>query len=96
MNEMPNLVKVYNTYHGDKFDMVSIPVSAGMEASVAQSKELGIVWNQIINAPDTIMTDLYGIMGIPHTILFSPDGTILGRDLVGAKLEEAVKEALGV
>ena len=96
MNEMPNLVKLYNTYHGDKFDMVSIPVSAGMEASVAASKDLGIVWNQIINAPDTVLTDLYGIMGIPHTILFSPDGTILGRDLVGAKLEEAVKEALGV
>ena len=96
MNEMPNLVKLYNTYHGDKFDMVSIPVSLGMGDSVAAAKDLGIVWNQIINAPDTIMTDLYGIMGIPHTILFSPDGTILGRDLVGAKLEEAVKEALGV
>ncbi len=96
MREMPNLVKVYNTYHGDKFDMVSIPVSLGMEDSVAAAKDLGIVWNQIINAPDTIMTDLYGVIGIPHTILFSPDGTILGRDLVGAKLEEAVKEALGV
>lgn len=95
-SEMPNLVKLYNTYHGDKFDMVSIPAFAGMEASVAESKELGIVWDQIINAPENIMTDLYGIMGIPHTILFSPDGTILARDLVGAKLEEAVKEALGV
>ena len=96
MEEIPNLVKVYNTYHGDKFDMLGIPVWEDPEASFAVAKEQGIVWDQIINVPDSIVTDVYGIMGIPHTILFSPDGTILGRDLVGAKLEEAVKEALGV
>lgn len=34
--------------------------------------------------------------GIPHVILFAPDGTILKRDLRGEQIGEAVKEALGL
>ena len=33
---------------------------------------------------------LYGIEGIPHVILFGPDGTIVKRDLRGKALEDAV------
>ena len=42
-----------------------------------------------------IPTDLYGIEGIPHIILFGPDGTILKRNLRGDDIREAVAEALG-
>ena len=93
--EMPNLVDVYNTYHGDRFDMLSVAVWDKVEDTVAAAPELGIVWNQIINA-QRIPTDLYGIEGIPHIILFGPDGTILKRGIRGEKIGEAVKEALGL
>ena len=92
---MPNLVNVYNTYHGDRFDMLSVAVWDKVEDTVAAAPELGIVWNQIINA-QRIPTDLYGIEGIPHIILFGPDGTILKRGIRGEKIGEAVKEALGL
>ena len=58
------------------------------------AKEHGVVWNQIINAQQ-VPTDLYGIEGIPHIILFGPDGTILKRNLRGEDIESAVAEALG-
>jgi len=93
--EMPNLVNVYNTYHGDRFDMLSVAVWDKVEDTVAAAPELGIVWNQIINA-QRIPTELYGIEGIPHIILFGPDGTILKRGIRGAAIGEAVKEALGL
>ena len=93
--EMPYLVDVYNTYHGDNFDMLSIAVSDKVEDTLEAAPGLGIVWNQIINAQQ-IPTDLYGIEGIPHIILFGPDGTILKRDLRGEAIGEAVKEALGL
>ena len=93
--EMPNLVNVYNTYHGDRFDMLSVAVWDKVEDTVAAAPEVGIVWNQIINA-QRIPTDLYGIEGIPHIILFGPDGTILKRGIRGAQIGEAVKEALGL
>ncbi|MBR4687682.1 MAG: AhpC/TSA family protein, partial [Bacteroidales bacterium] len=88
-------VNVYNTYHGDNFDMLSVAVWDEVEDTVKAAPGLGIVWNQIINAQE-IPTSLYGIEGIPHIILFGPDGTILKRDLRGEQIEEAVKEALGL
>ncbi|MEG0701296.1 MAG: hypothetical protein RR442_07195, partial [Muribaculaceae bacterium] len=50
-------------------------------------------WQQIINAQD-IPTDLYGITGIPHIIIFAPDGTILSRGLQGNDLKAKVKEIM--
>ena len=93
--EMPNLINVYNTYHGDQFDMLSVAVWDKVEDTVAAAPEVGIVWNQIINA-QRIPTDLYGIEGIPHIILFGPDGTILKRGIRGEQIGQAVKEALGL
>ena len=93
--EMPNLKRVYETYAGDRFDMLSIAVADELEATLQAADELGIVWNQIVNAQQ-IPTALYGIESIPHVILFGPDGTILKRGLRGEAIGEAVKEALGL
>ena len=93
--EIPTLADVYNTYHGDSFDMLSVAVWEDAEATAKAAPALGIVWSQIINAKE-IPTDLYGITGIPYIILFGPDGTILKRDLRGEQIGEAVKEALGL
>ena len=46
-------------------------------------------WNQIVDAKN-VPTDIYGIMGIPHIILFGPDGTIIKRGLYGESIEEEV------
>lgn len=91
--ELPNLKEVYGKYRGEKFDMLSVAVWDRPEATKAAAEELGITWNQIINA-QRIPTDLYGIEGIPHIILFGPDGTILKRNLRGDEIGKAVAEAL--
>ena len=91
--EMPNLRSVYEKYHGDKFDMLSVAVWDKPEDTVKAAEEEKIVWNQIINA-QRIPTDIYGIQGIPHIILFGPDGTILKRNLRGEAIAKAVEEAL--
>ena len=93
--EMPNLKNVYETYAGDKFDMLSVAVADELENTKEAAKELGISWNQIVNAQQ-IPLGIYGIDAIPHIILFGPDGTILKRDLRGEAIGEAVKEALGL
>jgi len=91
--EMPNLRNVYEKYHGDKFDMLSVAVWDKLEDTQKAAEEENIVWNQIVDA-QRIPTDLYGIQGIPHIILFGPDGTILKRNLRGDAIGEAVAEAL--
>ena len=56
-------------------------------------EDLKITWPQILNAQNT-PSELYGFNGIPHIILFGPDGTIVARDLRGDALKAKVKEMM--
>lgn len=76
--EIPNIKAAWNKYKGDKFDVLSVAVWDKPEDTAAAAAEHGVVWNQIVNAQKT-PTDIYGIEGIPHLILFGPDGTIVKR-----------------
>ena len=86
---LKHIKKVYDKYVGDDFDVLSVAVWDQPQASVDTAKAYGVNWNEIINA-QAVPTDLYGIQGIPHIILFGPDGTILKRDLREEKIEAEV------
>ncbi len=87
--EIPNLKEVYSKYHGDKFDILSVAVWDDPQASIDTAAVYQIPWNHMVNA-QRIPTDLYGISGIPHIILFGPDGTILKRNLRGEEIGNTV------
>ena len=87
--EIPNIKAVYDKYAGEDFDVLSVAVWDKPEATAQAAAELGITWNQIVNA-QKIPTDLYGIEGIPHIMLVGPDGTILNRELRGDDIEKTV------
>ena len=87
--EMPNLRAVYEKFHGPEFDMLSVAVWDKLEDTEKAAKEENIKWLQIVNA-QKVPTDIYGINGIPHIILFGPDGTILKRGLRGDAIGEEI------
>ena len=89
--EMPNIKAVYDKYKGDKFDVVSIAVweREPVDVTIETAAKLGMDWNQINNGGRE-PAELYGVEGIPHLILFGPDGTILKRGFHGAEIEEVV------
>ena len=91
--EMPNLAEVYNKYKGDNFELVGVAVWDKREDTEKVLPTLPITWPIIYDAQH-IPTDIYGINGIPHIILFGPDGTILARDLRGKKIGEKIAEYL--
>ena len=93
--EMPNIKAVYDKYKGDKFDVVSIAVweREPVEVTIETAAKLGMTWNQINNGQRE-PAELYGVEGIPHLILFGPDGTILKRGFHGAEIEEVVSSYL--
>ncbi len=93
--EIPYLIKVYNTYKGEKFDVLGVATWDKPEDTEKAIAELGIPYPQIINA-QRAGSDAYSIEGIPEIILFGPDGTILKRGLRGDDIENAVKECLGL
>ena len=99
--ELPNIKSVWEKYHGDDFDVLSVAVweeSRGMnwKNTVDTAAVYGIQWNQINNGHQE-PASLYGIQGIPHMVLFGADGTIIARGdaLRGEKLDPAVAAALG-
>jgi thiol-disulfide isomerase/thioredoxin len=91
--EIPVLIEVYNKYKGDKFELLGIAVWDERAETLKSLESHNTQWPQIIDA-NKIPTDLYGIRGIPHIILFGPDGTIVARDLRGNVLKEKVAEVM--
>ena len=93
--EMPNIKAVYDKYKGDKFDVVSIAVweREPVDVTIETAAKLGMDWNQINNGGRE-PAELYGVEGIPHLILFGPDGTILKRGFHGAEIDRIVSSYL--
>lgn len=91
--EIPNIKAVYEKYRSKGLDVLSVAVWDNPEATRDTAKVYGVKWNQIVNA-QSVPTEIYGIEGIPHIILFGPDGTILKRDLRGEDIEKTVAEYL--
>ena len=91
--EIPNLIKVYNQYKGDKFEVLGVATWDKPEDTKKAITQMGIPYPQMLNAQKA-GSDAYGINGIPQIILFGPDGKILKRNLRGEALEKAVAEAL--
>ena len=93
--EMPLLKEVYNRFNGTDFTILGVAVSDKPEDSRAAIRKHALPWEQILGTGNVAM-DAYGINGIPHVILFGPDGTILKRDLRGGQIGEAVRAALAL
>ena len=89
VQEIPNLKEVYAKYRSKGLEMLSVAVWDEPQATKDTARAYGVNWKQIINA-QRVPTDLYGIEGIPHIILFGPDGTILKRDLRGEAIAEEI------
>ena len=92
--EIPNLIAAYNKYKDRGLQVLGIAAWDKPEATLKAIEEDKIPYPQIINSQE-VATDLYGIKGIPHIILFAPDGTILKRDLRGDGIEKALAEIFG-
>ena len=91
--EMPYIKKTWESFAGDRFDVVSVAVSDKRDDTVAALARLDMPWHQILDA-QKIPSALYGVNAIPHLILFAPDGTILKRGLRGDQIYETVSEIL--
>ena len=92
--EIPKLQALKAKY-GDKFDVLGVAVWDTPDDTRKAITELNITWPVIIgNGKLTEPTDLYGIKGIPHIIVFGPDGTILSRGLTGDDLANKLAEVL--
>lgn len=89
--EIPNLKNVYETYKDKDFTLLGVAVWDKVADTEKAVQELEMPWDQIVNA-QAIPTGLYAIKGIPHIILFAPDGKILHRGIRGEEIPKILAE----
>ncbi len=91
--EIPHIAELYDKYKDKGLVVLGVATWDKPEDTEKAMAELGVTWPQIMNA-EYAGSDAYGINGIPHIILFAPDGTILKRNLRGDEMKRAVEEAM--
>lgn len=91
--EIPNLRELHNTYKDKGLTVLGLFVWDKKENLKKAMEEEGIDWPQLFDK-DMTAPKIYGVSGIPHIILFAPDGTILMRRLRGQHMIDVVNELM--
>ena len=92
--ELPDLIQIYQQYGSRGLTVVGIPAFEEIERSRKGIEKHQLPYPQLLNTQEKA-AKAYGILGIPETILFSPDGTILARGLRMEELKAKLKEIFG-
>ena len=93
-HEIPNLIAAYERYRERGLTVLGVAVDDKPEATLAAITQMQIPYPQLIAVGHTPY-DLYGFGGIPHLILFTPNGTILARGIRGAQINEYLAPLFG-
>lgn len=91
--EVPVIKEVYKNFKDKGLVVLGVNVWDKKDGFDKAVVDLEMPWAQLCVFDGNIATDTYGINGIPHLILFAPDGTIVERDLRGDALKAAVANA---
>lgn len=91
-NDLPNLSGTYARHRKQGFEIIGIPVVPGAGDLASYRKSAGMTWPQAVEGRE--LARQLGLFGECANILVDRNGTIIGRNLRGGDLTEAVKKAL--
>ena len=94
--EMPEVKKIWKKYGGDQFVIIGVNLDSNRAAFDAYMKQEGLSWPQYYDGLGwgNKIARLYGVTGIPHTVLIDREGIIRGVGLRGGGLSNRVGELL--
>jgi len=95
--ELPNVIKTYQKHHREGFEIIGVSLDsdrAKLDAFLKQQD--GMTWPQYFDGLGwgNKLAAKYGVEGIPFALLIGPDGKIIGKELRGEELEDAVAKAV--
>ena len=97
INETPHMKAAYDAFGNDKrFAIISLSLDSEPTAPMKFARKEGVSWSQgfLGDWSKDKVTASYGVFGIPAIFLIGPNGKVLATDLRGAKIKEAVADAL--
>jgi len=96
--ENPNVVRLYNEYKDKGFTIYSVSLDKDKTRWENAIKQDGLIWpNHVsdLKGWQSKASALYGVTGIPYTVLIDKDGKVIATSLRGIQLEQKLKEILG-
>jgi peroxiredoxin len=96
VHELPNVIKTYDAYHKQGFEIIGISLDKDQEKLTSFTKEKNMTWVQYFDGLgwQNKLAVKYGVNSIPATYLLDGQGTIIGKDLRGEDLDKAVAKAV--
>jgi hypothetical protein len=98
---VPNVLKLYQAYHGKGFDVVGISLDEKPEDAQKYIEQTGIPWITLFNQDpaqrgwEHPLATYYGITGIPRAILVDQAGNVVSMMARGKNLEIELRKLLG-
>ena len=89
-----DLKRVYEKYHDQGLEIfqVAIDTSKALWINTVQEQELPWVTVCDLQGQASPVVGAYNVRALPSNYLISRDGNIMGKDLMGDKLEQAIKK----
>jgi thiol-disulfide isomerase/thioredoxin len=96
VRELPNVVETYKAYHGEGFEIIGISLDQDRLKLEGFLGAQEMPWPQFFDGKgwENKLAAHYGITGIPATFLLDRQGKIIGKDLRGDSLKQAVAMAM--
>ena len=94
--ELPNVIAAYQKYHAKGFDIIGVSLDKDKTEMLSFTKDQNMTWPQFFDGQfwTNKLAVKYGIQAIPATYLLDGQGKIIGKDLRGDALAQAVAGAL--
>ncbi len=94
--ENPNVVNAYNTYKDKNFTILGVSLDQSKEKWINAIHADNLAWTQIsdLKSWQNSAAQLYRIQSIPANMLIDPTGKIIGKNLRGEGLIEALSKLL--
>lgn len=96
--ENPNVVAAYNKYKDDGFTVMSVSLDKSKDNWLKAIEADGLIWpNHVSDLKhwSSRVAQLYGVRGIPFTVLIDQEGKIINTKLRGPALEAELERIFG-
>jgi peroxiredoxin len=94
--ENPNVVAAYNKFKNKNFTILGVSLDQKKEDWLKAIEEDKLTWTHVSDLKywDNEVAKQYGIRSIPANLLLDKTGKIVGKNLRGDKLEEALAKLI--
>lgn len=96
--ENPTVVKLYEKYKDDGFEVFSVSLDKKKDRWVAAIEQDNLSWEAHVsdlNGWQNAASRAYGVSSIPFTVLLDREGKVINTKLRGVQLEQTLKSIFG-